>query len=153
MTEKDLESNIQAEVGKIINQFVELLNVDEEFATALADAGFTTIDEVAYVDPSELLEIDGMDEETAATLQEIARKAVDDKEKSERNQALSQLTALDGIDEALANKLIDHGIKTADDLAEQATDDITDIEGLDAKKAGEMIMAARNECWFKEPQA
>ena len=93
------------------------------------------------------------DEETAATLQEIARKAVDDKEKSERNQALSQLTALDGIDEALANKLIDHGIKTADDLAEQATDDITDIEGLDAKKAGEIIMAARNECWFKEPQA
>ena len=66
---------------------------------------------------------------------------------------LLKLKGIDDIDEALANKLIDHGIKTADDLAEQATDDITDIEGLDAKKAGEIIMAARNECWFKEPQA
>lgn len=152
MTEKDLESNVQAEVGKIVSQFVELLNVDEEFATALADAGFTTIDEVAYVEPSELLAIDGMDEETANTLQQIARDAVENEEKKTQQKILDELVALDGVSLELAQKLVAHGIKSADDLAEQAVDDLTDIEGLDAKTAGEIIMAARNECWFKDSQ-
>ncbi|NLK85764.1 MAG: transcription termination/antitermination protein NusA [Aeromonadales bacterium] len=152
MTENELESNIQAEVGKTVKQFVDALNVDEEFATALAYAGFTTIDEVAYVDPSELLEIEGMDEETAAELQKIAREASDSKEQADRSAALAQLTVLEGVDEELANKLIAHGIKTGDDLAEQATDDLTDIEGLDAETAGKIIMAARNEYWFKDSQ-
>lgn len=46
--------------------------------------------------------------------------------------------------------MVAHGIKSGEDLADQATDDLTDIEGLDEKKAGEIIMAARNEYWFKE---
>src|SRR5574344_623719 len=150
MTENELESNIQAEVGKTVKQFVDALNVDEEFATALAYDGFTTIDEVAYVDPSELLEIEGMDEETAAELQKIAREASDSKEQADAAEGIKQLSALDGIDAELAAKLVAHGVKTGEELAEQATDDLTDIEGLDEKKAGEIIMAARNEYWFKD---
>ena len=152
MTEKELESNIQAETGKVIKLFQESLNIDEDFANALYDAGFTTLEEVAYVDPQELLSIDGMDDDTAAAVQEVARKAVSDKENAESAQAISELTKLDGIDEDLAKKLAAHGIKGGEDLAEQATDDLVDIEGLDEKKAGEIIMAARNEYWFKDEQ-
>ena len=50
----------------------------------------------------------------------------------------------------LARRLVARGIKTGEDLAEQAVDDLTDVEGLDEKKAGEIIMAARNEYWFKD---
>ncbi|SFS83868.1 NusA antitermination factor [Succinivibrio dextrinosolvens] len=150
MTENELESNLQEEVGKIVKNFTECLNVDDEFARALADAGFTNLEEVAYVDPSELLEIDGMDEETASELQNVAREALESKENAENAEGIKQLSALEGIDEDLAAKLVAHGIKTGEDLAEQATDDLTDIEGLDEKKAGEIIMAARNEFWFKD---
>lgn len=150
MTENELESNLQEEVGKIVKNFTETLNVDDEFARALADAGFTNLEEVAYVDPSELLEIDGMDEETASELQNVAREALESKENAENAEGIKQLSALEGIDEELAGKLVAHGIKTGEDLAEQATDDLTDIEGLDEKKAGEIIMAARNEFWFKD---
>ena len=150
MTEKELESSIQQEVGKVVKLFEDSLNVDEEFATALSDAGFTTLEEVAYVEPEELLAIDGMDEETASQLQEIARKVVESKENAETAEAIAQLSSLDGIDKELAAKLVAHGIKSGEDLADQATDDLTDIEGLDEKKAGEIIMAARNEYWFKE---
>lgn len=150
MTEKELESSIQQEVGKVVKLFEDSLNVDEEFATALSDAGFTTLEEVAYVEPEELLAIDGMDEETATQLQEVARKAVENKENAETAEAIAQLSSLDGIDKELAAKLVAHGIKSGEDLADQATDDLTDIEGLDEKKAGEIIMAARNEYWFKE---
>lgn len=150
MTEAELESSLQQEVGKVVKQFVEALNVDEEFATALADAGFSTLEEVAYVDPQELLAIDGMDEDTAAELQNVARTAVESKENAEAAEGIKQLSALDGIDAELAAKLVAHGVKTGEELAEQATDDLTDIEGLDEKKAGEIIMAARNEYWFKD---
>lgn len=150
MTEEELESDIQKEVGKVIKNFTENLNVDDEFATALSDAGFTTLEEVAYVEPSELLAIEGMDEETAEQLQTVAREAVEKIENAQNAQAIKELVALDGIDESLALKLVDHGIKSGEDLAEQATDDLTSIEGLDEKKAGEIIMAARNEYWFKD---
>ena len=150
MTENELESNLQEEVGKIVKNFTDNLNVDDDFARALADAGFTNLEEVAYVDPSDLLEIDGMDEETASELQNVAREALESKEKAENAEGIKQLSALEGIDEELATKLVAHGIKTGEDLAEQATDDLTDIEGLDEKKAGEIIMAARNEFWFKD---
>ena len=122
----------------------------DECATALSDAGLTTLEEVAYVEPSELLEIEGMDEETAEQLQSVAREAVEKIENAQNAQAIKELVALEGIDESLALKLVDHGIKSGEDLAEQATDDLTSIEGLDEKKAGEIIMAARNEYWFKD---
>ena len=79
----------------------------------------------------------GVDEETASQLQEIARKVVESKENAETAEAIAQLSSLDGIDKELAAKLVAHGIKSGEDLADQATDDLTDIEGLDEKKAGD----------------
>ncbi|WP_406741286.1 helix-hairpin-helix domain-containing protein [Klebsiella aerogenes] len=54
------------------------------------------------------------------------------------------------MDRALAFKLAARGVCTLEDLAEQGVDDLADIEGMTDEKAGELIMAARNICWFGE---
>ena len=119
---------------------------------ALADAGFSTLEEVAYVTPSEFNAIEGLDDETIRALQENARKAIAEREEKSAASELAALTALEGIDEDLARKLIAHGIKTPEELADQATDDLVEIEGLNEELAGKIIMSARNECWFKEDE-
>ena len=117
---------------------------------ALADAGFTTLEEVAYVTPSEFNAIEGLDDETIKTLQENARKAISEREEQTAQAEVEALTKLQGVDKELALRLIAHGIKTPEELADQATDDLVDIDILDESKAGAIIMAARNECWFKD---
>ena len=153
MTDTEMEKNLKAENSKILKVFTDGLNVDDEFAQALTDAGFTSLEEVAYVPQEELLSIDGIDEETAKALQDNAKAAVEKKAREADSEGIKALSSLDGIDDALAAKLVAHGIKTGEELAEQAVDDLTDIDGLDDKKAGEIIMAARNEYWFKETAA
>lgn len=153
MTDTEMEKNLKAENSKILKVFTEGLNVDDEFAQALTDAGFTSLEEVAYVPQEELLSIEGIDEETAKALQDNAKAAVEKKAREADSEGIKALSSLEGIDDALAARLVAHGIKTGEDLAEQAVDDLTDIDGLDEKKAGEIIMAARNEYWFKENAA
>ncbi len=150
MAEDEMEKNLQAENSKILKVFTEGLNVDDEFAQALSDAGFTKLEEVAYVPEEELMTIDGIDEETAKALQANARAAVEKKAREADSEGIKALASLPGMDEDLARRLVARGIKTGEDLAEQAVDDLTDVEGLDEKKAGEIIMAARNEYWFKD---
>lgn len=65
------------------------------------------------------------------------------------NQPTEDLLNLPGMNHALAMNLAAHGICTLEDLAEQGIDDLRDIEeGLNDEQAGEIIMAARNICWF-----
>ncbi|MCR5535962.1 MAG: transcription termination factor NusA [Succinivibrio sp.] len=150
MTEQEMEEGIKAEEGKVIKLFVDNLNIDEEFAQALADIGFTNLEEIAYVPVEELLVIDGLDEDTAKALQGYAKEALSKLNAEELEQGLLELKKLDCIDDELGKKLVGKGIKTLEDLADQAVDDLTDLEGVDEKKAGEIIMAARNETWFKD---
>lgn len=141
---KDLES----ENKKVINTFIEGLNIDEDFAQVLADSGFSTLEEIAYV-PLEVFDnIEGMDQEIASQIQENAKKSLQDKASKERDSAVAELSSLEGIDKELAEKLYSKNVKSAEALAELATDDLDDIEGLDADKAGKIIMAARQKCWF-----
>ena len=150
MTEEEMEAGLKAETGKVIKLFEEALNVDEEFAQALSDAGFTTLEEIAYVPVEEFASIDGLDDEIASALQENAREAIAKRDAEVDKEGLKLLTSIEGVDEALARKLLLHGIKNLEDLADQAVDDLTDIEDLDETKAGQIIMAARNETWFKD---
>ncbi len=150
MTDKDMAQSLKEESEKTLKLFEDHLNVDEEFAQALADVGFTSLEEIAFVPQEELLAIDGLDEEMAATLQETAKEALKASEAQKTETAVQDLVRLEGVDRDLALKLIAAGVKSAEDLAEQAVDDLTEVEGLDEKKAGEVIMAARNECWFKD---
>ncbi|HIV14484.1 MAG TPA: transcription termination/antitermination protein NusA [Candidatus Avisuccinivibrio pullicola] len=152
--ESEMEKNLSAELSKVVQLFVDSLNIDEDFASVLADMGFTTLDEIAYVPVEEFMAIDGMDEETAQILQQNARAAIEAREAEKMSQGFDELLKLDGMDDLTAGALMANGITSAEDLAEMASDELTEkVEGLDEERAGKLIMAARNECWFKdEPQ-
>ena len=149
-SESSMEEDLKAEMGKTVKLFMDNLNVDEEFATVLADAGFASLDEIAYVPPEEFDFIEGLEPEMVEQLQENARNAIEAQEQQSLAAGITALCQLDGVDEDLAKHLMEHGVTDLESLAEQATDDLEDIEGLDAKKAGEIIMAARNKCWFNQ---
>ncbi|MCE1914795.1 helix-hairpin-helix domain-containing protein, partial [Enterobacter hormaechei] len=133
--------------------FTKHLDIDEEFATVLVEEGFSTLEELAYVPIKELLEIEGLDEETIEVLRERAKAALTtlelaQKESLSDKQPTEELLNLTGMNRTLAFDLAARGICTLEDLAEQGIDDLSDIEGLNDEKTGELIMAARNICWF-----
>jgi len=155
MTVADMNEKHQAENDKVLTLFTEQLDIDEDFATLLADEGFTSLEEIAYVPAAELLEIDGMDEDIVEELRERAKAAITTKalaseESLENAEPAEDLLALEGLDRHLAFVLASRGVITLEDLAEQGVDEISDIEELDETRAGELIMAARNICWFNE---
>ncbi len=155
MTVKEMNEKHQAENDKVLNLFTEHLDIDEDFALVLADEGFTTLEEIAYVPAAELLEIDGFDEDLVEELRERAKaalttQALASEESLENIEPAADLLALEGLDKHLAYVLASRGVVTLEQLAEQGVDELADIEELDEKKAGELIMAARNICWFNE---
>lgn len=155
MTVAQAQSKQQEEAGTIIEQFMKDLDVDEEVAGVLVDEGFTTIEEVAYVPKEEMLAIDGFDEDIVEELRRRAKdalltRALVSEERLEGEQAPAEdLLNMEGMDRATAYALAKKGIITMDDLAEQAIDDIVDIEGVNAERAGQLIMTARAP-WFQD---
>jgi len=155
MTVADMKEKHQAENDKVLNLFIEKLDLDEDFATLLSDEGFTSLEEIAYVPVAEMLEIDGLTEEIIEELRERAKEALTtqalaSEETLEGAEPAADLLALDGLERHLAFVLASRGVCTLEDLAEQGIDEISDIEDLTETKAGELIMAARNICWFNE---
>ncbi|MCS6206009.1 transcription termination factor NusA [Shewanella sp. SP1S2-4] len=155
MTVDDMNKKHQAESAKVVDLFVNSLDVDEDFAQVLADEGFTSLEEVAYVPVSELLAIDGFDEDLVEALRERAKAAISTRalateEALDGVEPSEELLALEGVDRHLAYVFASKGIVTLEDLAEQGIDDLIEIEELTEEKAGELIMAARNICWFGE---
>ncbi|MFS9764542.1 transcription termination factor NusA, partial [Enterobacter hormaechei] len=153
MTVDDLQAKHQAEAHAAIDTFTKYLDIDEHFATVLVEEGFSTLEELAYVPMKELLEIDGLDEPTVEALRERAKNALTtlalaQEESLGDKKPADDLLNLEGLDRAIAFKLAARGVCTLEDLAEQGVDDLADIEGLTDEKAGELIMAARNICWF-----
>ena len=152
MTIEDLEKKQQDESAQVIDIFVTGLDIDEEFAGVLASEGFTSLEEIAYVPVSELLEIEGLDEDIIEELRNRARaylttKALANEESLEPKEELLNLA---GMTNEIAVALAKQGVTDLEELAEQGTDEICDIEGLDEKSAGDFIMAARNIKWFNE---
>ena len=153
MTADDLQAKHQAEAHAAIETFTKYLAIDEDFATVLVEEGFSTLEELAYVPMKELLEIDGLDEDTVDALRERAKEALTtlalaQEESLGDNKPAEDLLNLAGLERSMAFKLAAHGVCTLEDLAEQGVDDLADIEGLSDEQAGELIMAARNICWF-----
>ncbi|QPO49265.1 transcription termination/antitermination protein NusA [Enterobacter hormaechei] len=153
MTVDDLQAKHQAEAHAAIDTFTKYLDIDEDFATVLVEEGFSTLEELAYVPMKELLEIDGLDEPTVEALRERAKNALTtlalaQEESLGDKKPADDLLNLEGLDRAIAFKLAARGVCTLEDLAELGVDDLADIEGLTDEKAGELIMAARNICWF-----
>lgn len=151
MLEEEYRAKQETETQSTVQLFYERLEVDEDLATALVEIGFTSIEEVAYVPAETFYEIDGLDDEMIALLQERA-KEVAIAEELVRQESIKdpsdELLNMEGMSREIAYALSAKGIITMDDLAEQAIDEIIDIEHLDEKKAGELIMTARAS-WFE----
>ncbi|WP_159566050.1 transcription termination factor NusA [Budvicia diplopodorum] len=157
MTSEDLQAKHQAETHAAIDIFTKHLDIDEDFATVLVQEGFSSLEELAYVPMKELLEIDGLDEETIEALRTRAKNALTtlalaQEESLGDNKPADDLLSLPNLERSMAYKLAAQGVCTLEDLAEQGVDDLTDIEGLSSEKAGELIMAARNICWFGDQE-
>ncbi len=148
------EENSEAEADAIIKLFVEQLDVDEEIASILVEVGFNTVEEIAYVPVSEMLEIEGFDEELVHELRSRAKdalliKAIASEEKIETAEPAQDLLDMEGMTKELAYEMASRGIITMDDLAEQAVDDLLDFSGMNEERAAKLIMKAR-EPWFAE---
>ncbi|MFT2090737.1 transcription termination factor NusA [Paraglaciecola sp. 2405UD69-4] len=155
MTTEELKSKHEEENAKVLGVFTNGLDIDEDFASVLVDEGFTTLEEIAYVPINELLEIDGLEEEMVEELRNRARatlttRALANEETLEAAEPKEELLKLEGMDKHVAYMLATRGITDLEGLAEQGTDEISDIEELSEEKAGELIMAARNIVWFNE---
>ena len=151
MTEEESKTLVEAEAAAIRVLFMEKLDVDEDVANILIDEGFSTLEEVAYVPLHEMLEIESFDEVTVQELRERARnvlltEAIDAEEKI--GNVAEDLLNLDGMDKSLAGKLAGHDIKTRDDLADLAVDELTEMTGIDAQRAKQLITTARAH-WFE----
>ncbi|MCX7034946.1 MAG: transcription termination factor NusA [Arenimonas sp.] len=153
MTQDQVTAKSEGEQSAARQLFMDKLEVDEEIAGILVAEGFSTVEEIAYVPAAELLAVEGFDDDIVEELRARARDALLTaalavEEEIEDHKPADDLLSLDGMDEALAYTLAGRGIVTRDDLADLATDDITDIEGMDADRAAKLIMAARQH-WFE----
>lgn len=155
MSVSDMKKKHQEETSKVLNLFMEALELDEDFAGVLVDEGFSTLEEVAYVPVAELLAIDGLDEDTVEELRRRAKavlttQALASEESLEGAQPSEALLNLEGLETHTAYVLASKGITTLDDLAELGVDDLIEIEKMSEDKAAALIMAARNIVWFNE---
>jgi N utilization substance protein A len=154
MDETQAEEKSEAEAADLQKLFIEHLDVDEEIAAILVQEGFSSIEEVVYVPNSELLAIEEFEEDMVEELRGRARdvlltQAIMKEEKLGDAKPAEDLLAMDGMDSELAFELAGRGVVTMEDLAEQAVDELMDIDGMDEKRAGSLIMAARAP-WFAE---
>ena len=156
MSMEDASEKHEKESGVVIGEFMESLDVDQSVAEVLVEEGFTSLEEVAYVPLEEMMGIDGFDEEIAEELRARAKdalltQAIASEEQLGETEPAKDLLNMDGMERHLAFVLASKGIITMEDLAEQAIDDLVEIEGLDEQKAGELIMTARAP-WFAEAE-
>ena len=173
MTEASESERRQAEFAERSQTFMEALDVDEVIAQLLASEGFSSVEEVAFVEPSEIASIEGFDENTANEIQTRAREHLEkiEAELEAKRKALGVSDALaevPGVTTAMMVTLGENRIKTVEDLADCATDDlagwserkdketirhdgILDGFGLTKAQVEELILAARIKAgWITE---
>ncbi len=146
------EEKSEQEAKQFQQMFVEQLDVDEEVATILVQEGFTSIEEVAYVPEQELLDVEEFDADIVKELRNRARdalltKAIATEEQIGDARPSAELLAMENLDEEVAYRLAAMGVVTLEDLAEQAVDDLMEVENMNEELAAQLIMKAR-EPWF-----
>lgn len=156
MSEDEAAEKQQTEVGAVVDMFIKHLDIDEELAEILVAEGFTSIEEVAYVPEEEMLEIEEFDEELVEALRSRAKDAlinlaIASEEQLGDAEPAEDLLNMDGMERTLAFQLASRGIITMEDLAEQAVEDLLEVEGLTEEQAAELIMTARAP-WFAQEQ-
>ena len=156
MTEVDADMKSEQETRGLIELFTGQLDVDEEVALILVQEGFASVEEVAYVPASELMQIEEFDEDIVDELRNRARdvlltQAIVAEEIIENAEPAEDLLELKGVTKTLASKLASKGVINREDLAELASDDLIEIEDMEKEKADALIMEARSH-WFDEDE-
>ena len=157
MTEDDEATRRTEEFNRLSELFVNALNIEEIIAHLLVTEGFASIEDVAYVDPAELAEIEGFDDDVAAELQGRANEFIDQK-KADNSAAFKKLdiddslSSFEGLSSDVIVKLAENEIKTLDDFADLSRDEFVEIvpdSGLSDAKIDKLIMDARSH-WFED---
>lgn len=154
MTMDQAQEKQQEESLNVFENLMTALDIDEDVAIVLVEEGFTSLEEVAYVPLEEMIDIDGFDEGIAVELRARAKDALltmalASEEQLANAQPAEDLLTMDGMNDALANTLASKGMITMEDLAEQAVDDLMEIDGMDEETAAALIMTARAP-WFAD---
>ncbi|MCB1869338.1 MAG: transcription termination/antitermination protein NusA [Gammaproteobacteria bacterium] len=152
MNEADAAAQSEEEGRVYIEHFMKQLDVDEEVATILVQEGFSSLDEVAYVPISEMLEIEEFDADIVDSLRARAKEVLLTqaiaKEETLKEPEESLIT-MEGMTRELAYSLAERDVISMDDLAELSVDELMEIEGMDEERAAALIMTARAP-WFED---
>lgn len=159
LTEAAESERRQEEFNTRSAMFVETLDVDEVIAHLLVTEGFSSVEQVAFVPMEELSEIEGFEEEISEELRERARGYIEqrDAELSKRCAELGvsdEIAALDGITPQIMVAIGEGGVKSLDDLADLASDELLEMlpaGTMNMAQANDVIMAARAH-WFPEDE-
>lgn len=161
LTEAEESERRQEEFRRRSALFVEALDVDDVIAGLLVTEGFTSVEDLVLVPLEELAAIEGFDEDIAAELKRraeefIARRDAELSEKARELGVSEELSTIHPFTPAMLVALGEKGVKTLDDLADLASDELIEIlgeEAMDQETANAVIMAARAH-WFEgEDQA
>ncbi len=155
LTEAEESERRQEEFRRRTGLFVDALDVDDVIAGLLVTEGFTTIEELAMTPPEEMAEIEGFDENIAAELirradEHLTRRDAAFDERRRELGVSDEIAAFEALTPGMLVALGEKGVKTLDDLADLASDELIEIVGaehLDEAAANELIMAARAH-WF-----
>ena len=157
LTEEEESVRRNEEFSARSQTFVEALNVDDVIAHLLVTEGFTTVEDVAFVPIDELADVEGLDETVAEELRNRARHFLEVRDEVFNRRRIElgvddALAALEGMKPAILAALGESGVKTLDDLADLAGDELMEIApqgSLTSERADAIIMAARAH-WFEE---
>ena len=142
LTEADASEKRQKEFVERSGMFEKELDVDETLAQLLVAEGFGELEEVAYVEIEELASIEGFDEDLAQELQSRAQEAMERREQASREERTAlgvedALAELPYLTEAMLVTLGKAGIKTLDDLADLATDELVEKKKAEPRRRGD----------------
>ena len=162
LTEAEESERRTEEFRSRSKMFIDALDIDDVIAHLLVTEGFSSLEEVAYVTPEDLADIEGFDAEIGVELQERARAALErrDREYEERRHELGvedDLAALDGLTPGMLVALGEKEVKTLDDFADLAGDELLELLAasdkggvtIDLEAANALIMRARAH-WFED---
>ncbi len=152
MSEQESAEKTAHEQEGLRSLFMEKLDVDEEVADILIEEGFSSVEEIAYVPLAEMLEIEAFDEDTVNELRNRARNVLLTEAivtEEQLDKVADDLLELEGMEKPLAARLAQQGIRTRDDLADLAVDELVEMAEIDEEKARALISLARAH-WFAE---
>jgi len=151
--DKEASARTEEEQTRLVQLFLEALDVEDDVAEILVEEGFTSLEEVAYVPVHEMLEIEGFDEDIVEELRERAKEFILQQERvvQEKIDAdlIADLNQVEGMSIEIAQQLLQHNIKMRDDLADLSVEDLTDMIIIDKDVAAKLIMSARAH-WFAD---